>query len=89
MPQSLIEAMSLGKIVIASDTLGARDLIKDRKNGFLFNVGDKKDLNEKINFILKLKPTDIRKIQNQARKSVKQFNWNEIIKKIQNLIKEK
>ncbi|MBI2057046.1 glycosyltransferase family 4 protein [Candidatus Pacearchaeota archaeon] len=36
MPQSLVEAMAREKIVIGSNSLAIRDLIKDGDNGFLF-----------------------------------------------------
>jgi glycosyltransferase involved in cell wall biosynthesis len=42
MPQSLIEAMVRGKVVIGSDNLGDKDLIEDGKNGYLFKIGDAK-----------------------------------------------
>ncbi|MBU0977081.1 MAG: glycosyltransferase family 4 protein [Nanoarchaeota archaeon] len=83
MPQSLIEAMAREKIVIASDNLGAKELISDGKNGFLFKIGDEKQLAEKISLALKQDFKDVRK---QARKSVEQFSWDKIIQKIEKLI---
>jgi len=81
MPQALIEAMSREKIVIASNNLGARDLIKDKETGFLFNIGDEKDLADKINFALKNKSTGKR-----AKDFVERFNWDNLIKKYEVLI---
>jgi glycosyltransferase involved in cell wall biosynthesis len=83
MPQSLIEAMARGKIVIASDNLGTRDLIVDGENGYLFAVGNEGDLANKINLI----PED--KIGKNAKKSVEQFSWNKVMKKIEELIEQK
>lgn len=40
MSLSIIEALSLGCPVIASDASSARELIRDGENGFLFRVGD-------------------------------------------------
>jgi len=50
MPNSLIEAMSLGIACISTDCPcgGPRDLIKDGLNGLLVPVGDKKALTEAI-----------------------------------------
>lgn len=84
MPQSLIEAMAREKIVIGSNSLAIRDLIKDKENGFLFEFNNPQDLAKKINEALKQKNS---KVQKQARKSVEDFSWNKIIKKIIEIIK--
>jgi len=87
MPQALIEAMALGKIVISSDTLGAKDIISDKENGFLFKIGDKKNLKQKLDYIFSLFPEKINNIQKNARKSVEIFKSSSIIKKLNNLLK--
>ncbi len=84
MPQSLIEAMARERIVIGSNSLAIRDLIKDNETGFLFEFNDSKDLAKKINEALEQKNS---KMQKQARKSVEDFSWNKIIKKIVEVIK--
>jgi len=83
MPQSLIEALSRGKIAVASDNLGAKDLITDGKNGFLFQIGNERDLANKIQ--LALNPGNKMKIE--AKKRVEQFRWDKIIKKIEKVVK--
>lgn len=83
MPQALIEAMAREKIVISSDSPGAKDLIEDGKNGFLFRVGNAKELAEKIDAAIKIKDN---KMRGEARKSVERFEWGKIIKKVENLI---
>lgn len=40
MPRCLMEALSLGKTVIASDIPGVRNLISDKQTGYLIPVGD-------------------------------------------------
>ena len=84
MPQSLIEAMAREKIVIGSNSLAIRDLIKNKENGFLFEFDNPKDLAKKINEALSQKNSEIKK---QARKSVEHFSWNKVIKKIVEIIK--
>ena len=84
MPQSLVEAMAREKIVIGSNSLAIRDLIKDKENGFLFEFDNPKDLAKKINEALSQKNSAIKK---QARKSVEHFSWDKVIKKIVNIIK--
>ncbi len=39
-PLKPLEAMALGRVVVASDVGGHRELIEDGKNGFLFPAGD-------------------------------------------------
>lgn len=45
---AMIEAMGCGLPIIASDARGLKDYITDNENGLLFNVGDHKDLADKI-----------------------------------------
>ena len=85
MPQSLIEAMAREKIVIASDNLASRDLIKNNENGFLFSSDNSKELSDIINRIITNKVKSV-KIKMEAKKSVEQFCWDLIIKKIENLL---
>lgn len=82
MPQSLVEAMARGKIVIGSSNPGAKDLIEDGRNGYLFKIGDSKELAEKINFALK--SGDI--VRKQAREDVERFAWEKIIEKWEELL---
>ena len=86
MPQALIEVMSRKKTVIASDNPGSKEIIKNNKNGYIFRNGDEKDLARKIDSALQLAPKELNKIKSQARKSVKDFNWNKVIRKIEKLL---
>lgn len=49
---SIIESFACGVPVVASDIGGARELVRDGENGFLFEVGDPEDLQEKISAML-------------------------------------
>ncbi len=88
MPQALIEAMARGRVVIGSNSVAIRDLITDKKNGFLFEFDNPKDLANKINTILKLKKSEIDAVSKEAVKSVKNFSWNNVIKKLEKIIHE-
>ena len=61
MPQALIEAMARGKVVISSNTNGGKEIIKNRRNGFLFKIGNAKQLanliKENINCLLYTSPS--------------------------------
>ena len=86
MPQSLIEAMSREKIVISSNTQGGNEIIKDRENGYLFNIGDEIQLSEKILEAIKENRKN-KEIRKSVRKSVEKFSWEILIDKINTLIK--
>jgi glycosyltransferase involved in cell wall biosynthesis len=86
MPQALIEAMSRGKIVIGSDSIAIRDLIQDGKNGYLFEFDNPKSLAEKIDVALENTKMN-KEIRKNARVYVNQFSWDNVIKKIESLLK--
>jgi glycosyltransferase involved in cell wall biosynthesis len=81
-PQALIEAMARKRIVIASKIKGAMDLVKEGKNGYLFEIGDKEDLKEKILIALR---GDNKKMREEARKTVNDFRGDKIIKRLESL----
>ncbi|MCH7641281.1 glycosyltransferase [Patescibacteria group bacterium] len=85
-PQALIEAMALGKIVISSSTYGGREFIVSGKNGFIFS--DKEELVKLIEAAIK-NPKKMRNIQNEARKSVLNFSWENIARKEEKLYNSK
>lgn len=84
MPQSLIEAMSRGKIVISSNTDGGKEIIEYSKNGFLFEIGNAEQLVKLIQENL----NGNRKIQLNAKKSSKKYSWKKLIKGYEKLIKK-
>jgi len=51
-PLSILEALAMGKPVVASRIGGISELINDGEDGFLFTAGDSEDLAEKINSML-------------------------------------
>lgn len=85
MPQALIEAMSREKIVVASNNKGALDLIKNGYNGYLFETGNVQDLVKKIKIALEGEHSQLRK---NAKKSVIEFSWKDIIIKIDSLVRK-
>lgn len=83
MPQSLIEAMARQKIVVSSKSDGGKEIIKGGQNGYLFTIGNAQELAEKIDISLSRNQKEIKK---EAKKSVEQFSWDKLIKKIENYI---
>ena len=84
MPQALIEAMARVKIVIGSNSIAIRDLIKNNLNGYLFEFDNPRSLAKTIDFALKNNPQN-KKIRNQARLFVEKFSWSKVISKIESL----
>jgi len=82
MPQALIEAMARGRIAISSKTDGGKEIISEGKNGFLFDIGNEKELADKIKKALEIKS---QKISKNAKQFVRQFSWDILIRKIENL----
>ena len=88
MPQSLIEAMSAGDIVIASDITACREIVKNGKNGYLFRQGNAEDLAKKLDFAIK----SYRKlggVVEKAKKDSSSFGWDRIADRLEKLYKSK
>ena len=66
---TIYEAMSCERLVLASNTGGSPEIIDDGKDGFLFKAGDKEDLINKLQLLIKNEASlDI--ITKNARKKV-------------------
>jgi glycosyltransferase involved in cell wall biosynthesis len=76
MPIVLLEALARGKIVISSNTDGGKEIIRNGKNGFIFNFENFEELSELITN--NLKPS--KKIQANAKDYSKLFDWRKLIK---------
>jgi len=51
-PRTLLEAASMAKPIITTNTVGCREVVKNGKNGFLVTVKDSKMLTKKIEYLL-------------------------------------
>ena len=80
-PRTLLEAMALAKPIIATDTVGSKDAIKDGINGYLLH---KHDINAFINKILEIIDDEIelRRIGESARKYVEEHFDSDTINSI-------
>ncbi len=87
MPQSLIEAMALGKIVVASETLGAKEIVTSGKDGFLFPIGDVENLRKILKEALHMNKNEKEHLSQNAQKKVEQFAWKNLIKKWEKVLK--
>ena len=79
-PKSVMEALALGCLVLASDIPNHKDLITDNKNGLLFELGSR-DLNKKF-FSVAEKNSKLAEISKNAYKeSVKNYELSFIATK--------
>ena len=78
----ILEAMSYGKCVIASNILGPSTIIQDNKNGILFEPKNSRELGEKIDYLLA--NDELRKnLGTAARKEIERnYSWDVTFNKI-------
>jgi len=78
----LIEAMTCGLPVVATDTTGSKEIIKDGVNGFLVPIGDSEALSRKILYLLN-NPDKAKEIGKAGKQMIiEKFNQEKIIEKI-------
>ncbi len=84
---TVIESNATYTPVIASDSPGLRDAVRDRETGLLFKQGDAEDLYKKMKLLLtdeKLR----KKLSINARKWADNFSWDESARKILSLMEK-
>ncbi len=87
LPLSILEAMSVGKVVIATDVVGNRDCVKSNKTGFLVPLNDHRKMAELI-FHLENKTSLRKNMGQQARKLFFQrFDITSTIGSLENIYK--
>jgi glycosyltransferase involved in cell wall biosynthesis len=79
-PRSLLEAASMGKPLIAADSVGTREPVQDGVNGFLCRPRDPEDLSEKMEAVITMSPEQ-RESMGVASRSymVQRFNERTVI----------
>jgi len=83
-PLVLLEAMSCGIPLVASDVGGISEIIQDNRNGFLVQTRNPDDIAEKV---LKIVKDDvlIKKISEYNLIDVKKYNWDNITLKLEQI----
>ena len=82
---SIMEYMALGKPVIATDGGGTKELLNNKISGYLISVGDKKDLVDKLIFLIN-HPSISKEMGRNGRKIIKaKFNIDLMIDKYKKL----
>ena len=87
-PKALLEAMSAGCIVLASNITNNSEIIKDGENGFLFDL-NKNQLKNKFDFVDSLNINQLEDVSAKAKKTIKeQYQIDKIASLEINLLKE-
>ena len=81
-PNTCVEAMALGKIVIGTQGASFEQLIKDGYNGFLIERENSEELYSKLVNIVKLSFESKRKIEEKALQSISRLNPEVILPQI-------
>ncbi len=84
-PYSLLEAMACGLPVICSDSVGAKDIVRNNIDGFIIPTRDIEALKEKIIYLYENQDA-CREMGRQAQENVvKNFTWDNYGEKIVNI----
>lgn len=93
MPLSLMEALSLNKVIIAANVGGLPEIVRDQENGLLFEAGNSVDLINKINYLNSLPAEKYVRMEKAAGETAKLFSVEKNLKAIleiyQRLIKNR
>ncbi|MCD6590359.1 MAG: glycosyltransferase family 4 protein [Candidatus Aenigmarchaeota archaeon] len=81
---SVLEAMASGVPVIVNDIEAFRNLVEDRKDGFLVDFSDPKRV---AYLVLKLRKRDLRSVSRNAKRKAKTYDRKSLIKSIISLYK--
>ncbi|HWK03726.1 MAG TPA: glycosyltransferase family 4 protein [Puia sp.] len=79
MPLSLLEGASMCKALIATDTAGCREVIRDGVNGYLCRKRDGADLADKMEKYYRLTPEEKRQMGIEGRNRIIQYFTKEIV----------
>jgi len=87
LPRTLLEAASLGKPIITTDTAGCKHVVDDQETGLLCQARSAEDLANKMQDMLHLSPAKRQDMGEKGRKKVKeQFDERIVISKYQDAI---
>ena len=77
----LIEALACGLPIVAVNSQGPKDIIKDGSNGYLINLNDAKDMADKVKLAIKNK----NEIGSYNLRDVDRFSWNQVLPQYESL----
>lgn len=84
-PMAVLEAMALGKPILASHIGGLSELVEDGKTGLLFEAGNVEELKEKMLFLWKNKDLRLKLGKKAREKAEKEFSLEKHCKELLNI----
>jgi PEP-CTERM/exosortase A-associated glycosyltransferase len=79
-PLKPLEAMAMGKAVVASDVSGLKEILRSNEYGFTFRAGDVEDLTQKLGFLLE-SPETLASTGKRARHMMEVHrDWEDLVK---------
>lgn len=84
LPNALLEAMSAGVPIVASNMHGVPEVVEDGVNGYLVEMGDSKRMAERVEILLRDNATRERFIENGTRK-INEFSIPNMVRKYEEL----
>lgn len=86
-PNVLLESAAMGRICIASNINGSKNVVDDSENGYLFETGNSYDLIDKVNNFIKLNFKDKQQMGLAGREKVEnEFNRQIVIEAYMNQV---
>lgn len=79
LPATLMEAASMAKPIVTTDTVGCREVVQDGINGFLVPVQDAQALADKIEILLRDHDLRLRMGEEGRSKVLKEFDVNTVV----------
>ncbi|MCF7871706.1 glycosyltransferase family 4 protein [Candidatus Woesearchaeota archaeon] len=86
LPTCVLEAGAMGLPVIATDVGGTKEIIKNKKNGWLINPKDIQTIKNLVDEIIKNRADAKKKGENLKKHIKTNFDWNKNIKRFEELL---
>jgi len=87
MPAVTLEAMGCALPIVTTNVPGNQEIVKEGENGYLVNVGDTEKLAQSLAKLVADEELR-RKMGAKSRSFVQAFEWREIVKQYENILKE-
>lgn len=79
LPATLMEAASMSKPIVTTDTVGCRDVVQDGVNGFLVPIQDPQSLADKIEILLRDRDLRLQMGEEGRSKVLREFDVNTVV----------